>query len=306
MGTMDDVAPREGTRPTGPRLPARRNGLVAPWIAALGLLCLAVTPARAGKEPISSLSEETLASLRFQQHLNAQISLDLNFRDETGRTLRLGDYFGRKPVILVLGYYECPMLCTLVNNGLVECLQDLKLDLGKEFDVVHVSIDPREAPALAAAKKRTFLRLYGRRGAEAGWHFLTGDEAAIRRLAAEVGFQYAYDAALKQYAHPSGIVVLTPGGKVARYFFGLTFPPRELAATLRDAGSEKTGSPVQQLLLICFHYNPLHGKYGTTVLTVLRLLGLLTVGSMLWVIVRASRQGRPLIGPPVFSRGGQG
>jgi protein SCO1 len=285
---------------------ARATSQMTTVWAVLLMLGLALIFARAADQPPSSLSEEILARLRFEQHLNAQVSPDLSFRDETGRTIRLGDYFGRKPVILVLGYYECPMLCTLINQGLVECLQDLKLDIGNQFEVVHVSINPRETPALAAAKKRTFVRLYGRHGAENGWHFLTGDEAPIRRVADEVGFQYAYDPSLKQYAHPSGIVVLTPRGKVARYFFGLTFPPRELATTLRDAGTEKTGSPVQQLLLLCFHYNPLHGKYGSLILTLLRLLGLLTVVSLLWVITRAGRPGRLLAGPPVFSKGGRG
>jgi protein SCO1 len=266
---------------------------------------LALASAAAAAPPPSSLSEETLARIRFEQHLDAQVSLDLQFRDETGQTIRLGDYFGRKPVILVLGYYECPMLCTLINNGLIECLQDLKLDIGNQFEVVHVSINPRETPALAAAKKRTFVRLYGRHGAEAGWHFLTGEEGPIRRLADEVGFQYAYDASLKQYAHPSGIVVLTPRGKVARYYFGLTFPPRELAVTLRDASGEKIGSPVQQLLLLCFHYNPLHGKYGRLILTLLRLLGVFTVVSLLWVVTRAGRPGRVRTGPAVVSKGGR-
>src|SRR5262249_18580476 len=159
------------------------------------------------------------------QRLNEQVPLDLKFTDEAGRTVRLGDYFDGKPVILVLAYYRCPMLCTEVLNGLVRALLDVPLDIGKDFRVVTVSFDPREKPELAAAKKKTYLERYGRSGAEAGWHFLTGDEEPIRRLTEAVGFRYVYDERNDQFAHASGILVLTPTGKVSRYFYDVRYAP---------------------------------------------------------------------------------
>src|SRR5439155_18282696 len=164
-----------------------------------------------------TLSDENLASIRFKQKLNSQISLDLPFRDENAKAVRLGAYFNGKPVILVMGYYGCPMLCTFVLNGMVEGLEDIKWSIGKEFDVVNVSIDPHETTALASAKKRTYLKRYGRTSAAAGWHFLTGEESAIKRLSDEVGFEYVYDKASKQYAHPSGVIILTAQGIVSHY-----------------------------------------------------------------------------------------
>jgi protein SCO1 len=246
----------------------------------------------------SSLPDDTLSRIRFDQRLGSQVPLELDFRDEGGRAVRLGDYFGRRPVILVLGYYECPMLCTLVLNGLVETLLDLKLDVGSQFEVVNVSIDPRETPSLAAAKKRAYLRRYGRHGADAGWHFLTGDEPAIQRLAQAVGFHYAYDDHIKQYAHPTGLMVLTPGGQVARYFFGVNYPSREVAASLRQAGAGQTGSPVEQLFLLCFHYSPVRGRYGNLALAVLRVGGVATLVLLGGLVVRGW-QHRP-------TRGGRG
>src|SRR5207302_151037 len=174
-------------------------------------------------------------------------------------------------VVLVLGYYQCPMLCTLVLNGLVESAADMKWSIGREFEVVDVSIDPNESPAMAAAKKRSYLKRYGRPVAAGGWHFLTGNEGTVRRLAGEVGFRYAYDPASKQYAHPSGLVILTPEGKVSTYLFGVTYAPKDLFASLQAASSNKTGSPIQQLILLCFHYNPFTGKYICLIIVVLRV-----------------------------------
>src|SRR5690348_3646919 len=165
-----------------------------------------------------SLTAAQLSNIRFDQKLGSQVSLDLAFRDETGKTVTLAEYFGKKPVILVLGYYQCPMLCTLTFNGMVEGLNDMKWSIGDEFNVVNVSINPRETPELAAAKRKNYLKQYGRPSAAAGWHFLTGDEPQIRKLADEVGFQYAYDPSVHQYAHPSGLTILTPDGKVSKYF----------------------------------------------------------------------------------------
>ncbi len=238
----------------------------------------------------SELRDSALRQIRFDQKINAQIPLDASFHDETGRTVRLGDYFGKKPVVLVLGYYGCPMLCTLVSNGLVETFHDLKSDIGDQFNVLHVSISPTEKPDLAAAKKREYLRHYGRPGAEAGWHFLTGDEPAIHQLADAVGFRYAYDSTVKQYAHPSGFIVLTPEGKVSRYFFGVDFRGQELSDALHTAAAHQTGSPIRQLLLLCFHYSPVTSKYGALLLNSVRTIGLATLLALATFIARSGRK----------------
>jgi protein SCO1/2 len=230
-----------------------------------------------------SLTDAQLTRISFDQKLGAQISLDLPFRDENGKAVTLRDYFGRKPVVLVLGYYQCPMLCTLTFNGMVESMNDMKWSIGNQFNVVHVSIDPKETPELAAAKKQTYLRRYGRPGAGAGWHFLTGDEPAIRKLADEVGFHYAYDPAVKQYAHPSGLVILTPEGKTAKYLFGVSFAPAEVYAALQGASDHKVGSPIERLVLLCFHYSPIHGKYGALIMIIVRILGAITLAGMVWL-----------------------
>jgi protein SCO1/2 len=249
-------------------------------------LCLAFCfPARA-----QSLTESNLTQITFDQKLNSQISLDLPFRDENGKKIKLGDYFGKKPVVLVLGYYECPMLCTLTFNGMVESMEDMKWSIGNQFNVVHVSINPDETPELAAAKKKSYLRRYGRAGAAAGWHFLTGKEPAIRKLADEVGFHYAYDPTVKQYAHPSGLIVVTPEGKVAKYFFGVTFSPNDLYAALKGATENKVGSPIERLVLLCFHYSPLKGKYGKVIMATVRVLGVITLIGLGWMFIAMIRR----------------
>jgi protein SCO1/2 len=263
-------------------LAQNRFGIVASAFLATAIFTAHATPA--------SLSDDQLLQVTFDQKLNQQVALDLQFRDEDGRAVRLGDYFGRRPVILTLGYFGCPMLCTLVLNGAVESLQDLKGSIGEEFEMIYVSIDPNETPELAAAKKQTYLKRYGRDGADAGWHFLTGKEPAIRQLADEVGFHYAYDASAKQFAHPSGLIILTPDGKVSRYFFGITFSPNELNAALHEANSGKISSPIERLLLLCFHYNPLKGKYGNLVMLCLRVAGGATVLGVVAMVVVAGRR----------------
>jgi protein SCO1/2 len=234
----------------------------------------------------SELRDDALKQIRFDQVIGAQAPLEARFCDETGKAVRLGDYFGRKPVILVMGYYQCPMLCHIVANGLVETLHDLKADAGKEFDVLDVSISPAEKPEMAAAARRETLRHYGRTGTESGWHFLTGDEASIRQLAQAVGFRYAYDSTIKQYAHPSGFIVLTPQGRVSRYFFGVDFRARELSDALHEASANHTGSPIRQLLLLCFHYSPITSKYGALILDTVRAIG---VGTLLALGVFVAR-----------------
>jgi protein SCO1/2 len=237
-----------------------------------------------------ALTDATLSSIQFDQKINQQLSLDLRFRDEDGKNVRLGNYFGKRPVILNLGYYGCPMLCSLVLNGMVESLQDLKMDMGNQFEVISVSIDPTETPALAAAKKRTYLKRYGREGAESAWHFLTGNATAIKTLAHEAGFNYAYDAGIKQYAHPSGLIIATPDGKIARYFFGINYPPLELATVLKNAGAGHTGSKIEQLALLCFHYSPLHGKYANIVMLFVRITCLATLVGLAGTLARGSHR----------------
>jgi protein SCO1/2 len=241
---------------------------------------------------VATLPDTTLAKIGFDQKPGGQTSPELPFRDEEGRSIQLGQYFKKTPVILVMGYYDCPMLCTLVLNGLVESLQDLRWSIGDRFQVINVSINPNETPPLARAKKSSYLKRYGRPGATDGWHFLTGDQHSIERLAAEVGFQYVYDASSGQYAHPSGLVFLTPEGKVSGYLFGVTFSPKTVYASLQAAASSKIGSPLPQFVLLCFRYSPLAGKYSATVLFIVRILGVITVvglGAFVLMMIRAER-----------------
>ncbi len=248
--------------------------------------------ARAQGAP-SSQPAPILQRVGIDQKLGASVPLDLAFRDEEGRAVRLGTYFGEKPVILSLVYYECPMLCTLILNGLVRSLRALSFTAGKEFTVLTVSFDPREGSELAAAKKQAYMRVYGRPEAERGWHFLTGEEAAIRRLTEAVGFRYAFDSETGQFAHASGIMVLTPQGRIARYFYGIEYAPRDLRLGLVEAAQGKIGSPVDQILLYCYHYDPKVGRYSLIVMNVLRLAGVATVlvlGGFLVVMFRRDRR----------------
>jgi protein SCO1/2 len=221
-----------------------------------------------------------LAAVAFEQQLNAQVPLHLALRDEAGNAVQLGDYLGQKPVILTLNYYECPTLCPLVLEGLLHSLRALSFTVGEEFDVVTVSIDPGETAALAAATKARYVRYYGRPKAAAGWHFLTGDEGSIQGLTQAVGFRYAYDAAKDEYAHVAGIMVLTPQGRMARYFYGIEFSPRDLRLALVEAAANTIGSPVDQLLLFCYHYDPATGRYTLVARRALQLAGLATVLSL--------------------------
>ena len=255
-----------GTSPAARRLAANQLAL------ALALVVLATGTARAQPRLPPVLRE-----VGFDQRLNEQVPLELEFRDEAGRAVRLADYFDGKPVVLVLAYYRCPMLCTQVLNGLVKAMLDMRLSAGRDFNVLTVSFDPRERPELAAAKKHTYLERYGRPGAEQGWHFLTGDEAPIRRLTEAVGFRYTYDPRHDVFAHASGIMVLTPGGKISRYFYDVKYSPRDLRLGLVEASEGRIGSPVDKVLLYCFHYDPREGKYGVVIMNFVRAGGVLTV-----------------------------
>jgi protein SCO1/2 len=235
---------------------------------------------------------KALREVGFDQNLDQQVPLDIAFRDESGRTVTLGDYFTGKPVVLALVYYDCPMLCTQVLNGMVSSLKTLSMNVGQDFQVVTVSFDPREKPALAAAKKAGYIERYGRPGAAAGWHFLTGDQPSIDRLTKAVGFRYVWDKDLKQFAHPTGIMVLTPEGKLARYLFGIEYGPRDLRFALIDATKGKIGTAVDQVLLYCYHYDPSTGRYGLVVMRMVRIAGAATVlllGAFIAIMVRKER-----------------
>ena len=213
----------------------------------------------------------------FDQNLDAQVPLDLVFRDEDGQTVKLGDYFGNRPVILTLNYFHCPNLCLFELDQLTGALTDLSFNLGDEYAVVSVSIDPRETPQLAAEAKWQYVRKYARPNRGAGWHFLTGDEAAIEALTRTVGFHYAYDAATDEYAHPTGLIILTPQGKIARYLYGVDYVSRDLRLALVEASQNQIGSAVDQILLLCYRYDAANGKYSSLVLSLARWTGAATV-----------------------------
>jgi protein SCO1 len=256
-------------------------------------LCCSVLAIVVSNVAAESEIPRPLRDVGFDQRLNDQVPLDLAFKDEAGRAIRLGDYFGNKPVILVLAQFRCPMLCNQVLNGLVRGLLDVSLNSGQDFEIVTVSFDARETPELAAAKKHTYVERYGRLGAERGWHFLTGDEESIRRLTQGVGFRYAYDAKNDQFAHASGIMLLTPKGKISRYFYDISYSPRDLRLGLVEASSNTIGSPSDQILLFCFHYDPAEGRYGPTVMNFVRAGGVLTmlgIGSFIVVLWRQERR----------------
>lgn len=206
----------------------------------------------------------------------ARLPLALRFRDETGRSVRLSDYFGRKPVILALVYYECPALCTEELNGLVRALRALSFDAGREYSVIAVSFDPRETPALAAAKKKTYVERYGRPGTDTGWTFLTGERASIRRLTRATGFRYLYDPASRQFSHATGLIVLTPGGRIWGYLDGVEFAAGDVRRALVEAGEGRIGTPVDRLIVYCFRYDPATGRLGARVMHILQVFAAAT------------------------------
>lgn len=262
------------------------------------LLCCAGTArAQYAQPPVGPVptgnSTEVLKKVGIEQKLGGQIPLDLSFRDESGREVKLGEYFkDGKPVVLTLVYYECPMLCNQVLNGVVGTLQALSFTPGKEFEVVTVSFDPREGPDLAAAKKETYLKRFGRAGAERGWHFLTGDKDSIDRLAQSVGFHYVWDEQSKQFAHASAIMVATPEGRLSHYLYGIEYSPKDLRLALVESSKGKIGSPVDELILYCYHYDPTTGKFAP-VMALLRAAGVLTVfglAALIFFLVRHTRR----------------
>jgi protein SCO1/2 len=239
--------------------------------------------------PPSNVRPPGLTNVGIEQRLNEQVSPDLTFRDETGKPVRIGDYFGKKPMILNLVYYRCPMLCSEVLAGLESSLRVLKFDVGKEFDVLTVSFDPTDTPETATAKKAQYIKRYKRPGATEGWHFLTGPQESITALTKTVGFQYQYDAKTGQFAHSTAIMILTPEGKLAQYYYGVEFPPKDLRLGLIQASQNKIGTLADQVLLYCYHYDPATGKYGAIISRVIQLAGGLTIlciGTVLLVLFR--------------------
>jgi protein SCO1/2 len=273
--------------PTGHRDIVRRVGVAA--LLSLFLFTLAVGVA--GQDN-AAITPPQLRGVGIDQRLNNQVPLDLKFRDETGQTVTLGSYFGKKPVILSLVYYTCPMLCTMAENGLLNALRDVKFNIGEQYEVVTVSIDPTETPEMALGKKAVYVGLYGRPGSKQGWHFLVGDEPSIRALAQAVGFHYNYIPETKQFAHATGIIVLTPQGKVSRYFYGILYPSRDIRLALVEASNEKIGNPVDAVLLYCCQYDPTTGKYSIIVSRVLRIAGVITLLCMGTLVIALSRGGR--------------
>ena len=240
-------------------------------------------------EPAKSMPG-VLGRIRIDQRLNERVPLDIPFTDETGREIRLGELFGKRPVILALVYYECPMLCTQVLNGLVSALGVMNFEPGREFDVVAVSFNPREGPGLASQKKASYLERYGRPHTSAGWHFLTGKEDSIRKLTDAVGFRYEFDPEIQQYAHGAGIEVVTPQGVISKYFYGIEFSPRDIRLGLIEAAEDRIGTAIDDVLLFCYHYDPATGKYGAAVLRLVRISGVATVLGFLSLLTVALRR----------------
>lgn len=236
-----------------------------------------------------------LKNVRYEQKLDTQVPLNLAFRDESGKPVRLGDYFGRKPVVLILAYYRCPMLCSQVLAGATHAFRQLPFRISQQFNVLTVSFDPRETPALAAASKQTYIASYGQSQAAEGWHFLTGQQAEITALTQAVGFHYAWDAETQQYAHATGIVVLTPSGKVAQYFYGIDYPAQDLRLALVQSSEERIGSLTDEVLLFCSHYDPNSGRYTAIMSRVLQIAGaftLLILGGVLFMLFYLDRRKR--------------
>jgi len=235
-----------------------------------------------------------LRDVGIDQQLNAQLPLTATFTDDTGHLVRLGDYFGARPVVLAFVYYQCPMLCNQVLTGLLHSLKKISLNAGEQYNVVAISIDPRETVAMAAAKKHTFVQNYGRAEASGGWHFLTGTESAVRKTANVAGFHYSFDPTTNQFAHMAGIMIATPDGRLSRYLYGIQYPERDLRLALVEASDRKIGNLADQVLLFCYHYDPTQGKYGFAIMNAIRVLGSATVialGVLIVTMVRSDRSG---------------
>jgi protein SCO1/2 len=222
--------------------------------------------------------------------LNEQVPLEAVFKDDQGREVRLGEYFKGKPVVLALVYYSCPMLCNQILNGMLSSFRQVSFNAGEDFQIVAISFDSRETPQLATAKKQTYVKAYNRASGNAGWHFLTGDDANIKRVTDAVGFHYKWDEKTNQFAHASGIFVTTPEGKLARYFYGIEYRPRDMRLGLVEASQNHIGTPVDKLMLYCYHYDPATGKYGASVMNVMRVAGVITLGLIVGMLLRLRKR----------------
>jgi protein SCO1/2 len=269
--------------------------------AILLLVAWAAVPAVTGGQsdmPVQNIGvrPDILKDVGIDQKLNEKIPLDLSFRDEQGNSVLLSQFFGQKPVIISLAYYNCPMLCTQVLNGLEQGLKGLSMDAGNQFNVLTISIDPSEKPPLASAKHDLYTGIYGHPGAAEGWHFLTGDEPQIKALTSALGFRYVYDPETKQFAHASAIMILTSDGRISRFLFGIQYRSRDLRLGLVEASAGKIGTPLDEILLFCYHYDPVTGKYGLLISRVIKAAGLLTVlaiGIMVFFLRRGEQYTLP-------------
>ena len=250
------------------------------WSSVIAILLLGSTTPAQIPAPKPAPPNEVVEQISIDQKLGGQLPLGLTFRDESGRTVKLGDYFDKKPVILSLVYFRCPQLCNMSMNGMLAAFMALTPSIGTDFEVLTVSFDPNETPELAAAKKKTYVNEYKREGADAGWHFLTGDAESITRLTEAVGFRYYYDPRTNQYAHGSAIMLLTPDGKLSRYFYGIEFSARDINLGLVEATDGKIGTLAEKMMLLCYQYDPRSGKYGFAIVTALRAGAALTVLSL--------------------------
>jgi protein SCO1 len=266
---------------------------------------MAGAPTAGYKQEPGAVASSVPAPLReigFDQHLDQVLPLDTPFTDERGQTVRLGQYFGSKPVVLAFVYYSCPMLCTQVLNAMTSTLGVLSLDAGSDFEVVLVGFDPRETPAQAAAKKTEQLQRYQHPGADAGWHFLTGTDASIKKVTSAAGFRYVWDEQTKQFAHPTGIIIVTPDGRPARYLFGIEYGPRDVRFALLEASAGRIGSVADSLLLYCYHYDPMTGRYGLYIMRTLRIAGIATVLLIVtFIIVMVRREKTQGFGSPAWN-----
>jgi len=276
----------------------------APLVLTLLAVSVGGTPAAAQSYDPLLVQRDPTESVGLDQRLGERIPGDVVLRAEDGRELRLDELLGERPVVLALVYYECPMLCTLVFDGVLRALRPLDLEPGRDFELVAVSIDPGETPDLAAAKKANLLEEYGRPGTAAGWHLLTGDEPQIRRLADAVGFRYAFDEESGQYAHAAGLVVATPDGVLSRYLYGVDYAPRDLRLALVEAGEGRVGSLVDQVLMLCMHWDPEQGRYGFAIVRALQIAGGLTVLAIAGYVLVALRRERALPRAVAKSAGG--
>ena len=251
---------------------------IAMLLLAASLGCAQMIPDNVGQS--SKGLPPALVNVKFDPQLNAQIPPDVAFVDETGASVRLGDYFGKKPVVLVFAYYTCPMLCSEVEHAVVGTLKMISFDPGKDYDVVFVSFDTNDTPDSALKKKHEALARFARPTTDGGWHFLTGSRESIDAVTRAANFSYSYDAKTNYYAHASGILLLTPGGRISRYFFGVEYPASNVRLGLVDASAGKIGTPVDHLLLFCYQYDPARARYSATIMTVIRMGGVVTLFCM--------------------------